>query len=115
MQIKSSAHGPRDWEITPLSPWKLPDIHISQDVFECKNAAVDLYGEKFKPTTELNEMLRVSHTDETLPLSEPNYQHLGFKKKRGRYKVGPISSDISRVLYNPLIGVVTPVTHLYII
>ena len=75
---------------------------------------MDLYGEKFKPTTELNEMLRVSHTDETLPLSEPNYQHLGFKKKRGRYKVGPISPDISRVLYNPLIGVVTPVTHLYI-
>eukprot|EP00434_Breviolum_minutum_P036409 symbB.v1.2.032255.t1/scaffold3848.1/size51340/2 len=52
-------------------------IYVDQpeDVFECKNAAVDLYGEKFKPTTELNEMLRVSHTDETLPLSEPNYQY----------------------------------------
>lgn len=52
-------------------------IYVDQpeDTFECKNAAVDMYGPSFKPVTELNEMLRVSHTDETLPLSEPNYQY----------------------------------------
>ena len=38
---------------------------------------MDLYGESFTPVTDLNEMLRVSHNDETLPLSEPNYQCLG--------------------------------------
>lgn len=52
-------------------------IYVDQpeDTFECKNAAVDLYGESFTPVTDLNEMLRVSHNDETLPLSEPNYQY----------------------------------------
>ena len=54
-----------------------------QDTFECKNAAVDMYGPSFKPVTELNEMLRVSHTDETLPLSEPNYQRLATKRFEG--------------------------------
>ena len=68
-----------------------PDIHgLSRDIFECKNAAMDLYGEKFKPVTELNEMLRVSHTDETLPLSEPNYQHLGEKEKIAEIRRSPV-------------------------
>ena len=61
----------RGYAPLPWSKWP------KQDTFECKNAAVDLYGESFKPVTDLNEMLRVSHNDETLPLSEPNYQWLG--------------------------------------
>jgi len=51
-------------------------IYVDQpeDSFKCAGEyANELYGETLRP--EPFEMLRVSHEDEKLPLSEPNYQY----------------------------------------
>ena len=53
-----------------------------QDTYESKGAAVDLYGETVKPVIDQNEMLRVSHKDETQPGSQPNYQQLGTNNRQ---------------------------------
>jgi hypothetical protein len=73
-------------------------IYVDQpeDSFECKGGyANDLYGDTLKPET--SEMLRVSHDNEELPLSEPNYQYrlrrVAYLEQNGKLVKTPAWDD----------------------
>eukprot|EP00438_Fugacium_kawagutii_P014840 Skav234814 [mRNA] locus=scaffold69:758408:765282:- [translate_table: standard] len=68
-------------------------IYLNQDEFECKGAAVDLYGQTMKAATDEDELMRVSHDDEEKPLSAPNYQRLDAKLKHAVDKREPNYSN----------------------